>query len=193
MARTLTTLTAVSSTELFTVAGIFLAAMVFFQVILYASRFKRCPSDKVLVVFGKVRGSRSARCIHGGGVFVWPLFQDYAYLDLDPMTITLPFKEITRGKSKGPASLKVMVAIGTEPAVMKDAAERLLGLKPEQIETTAKEIVLGRLRSEVESFGADRLANEMDAFLVKAREALDAELGKVGMFAMNLVDTGYAG
>jgi flotillin len=184
---------ATSSTELFAGAGIFMAVWIFFMVILYASRYKRCPSDKVLVVFGKLGPGRSAMCVHGGGKFVWPLFQGYAYLDLDPMTVTLPFEEITRGKSKGPASLKVMVAISTEPAVMNNAAIRLLGLKPEQIEDMAKEIVLGRLRPEVESFGADRLANEMDAFLVKAREGLDEELSKIGMFAMNVVDTGYAG
>ena len=43
------------------------------------SRYKRCPSDKVLVVYGKTGrnkegGVSSARCIHGGAAFIWPVF-----------------------------------------------------------------------------------------------------------------------
>ena len=31
-------------------------------------QYKRCPSNRILVVYGKVGGSQAARCIHGGGV-----------------------------------------------------------------------------------------------------------------------------
>jgi flotillin len=37
------------------------------------SRYKRCPSNKILVVYGKVGKGRSAKCIHGGGTFVIPV------------------------------------------------------------------------------------------------------------------------
>ena len=184
---------AISQTKLLSVAIIFFLGLILFQVIVYAMRYKRCPADKVLVIYGRVGPGRTAMCLHGGGKFIWPLLQDYAYLDLDPLTVTLPFEEVTRGKSTSPASLKVMVGISTEPEVMNNAVTRLLGLKREKIESMAKAIVLGRLRSEVESFGAEQIGSEMDGFLVKARKGLDEELRKIGMFTVNVVDTGYAG
>ncbi len=58
-----------------------------------ASRYKRCPSDKILVVYGKVGIGQSARCIHGGGALIWPLIQDYAYISLTPMTIGIPLQK----------------------------------------------------------------------------------------------------
>ena len=56
-----------------------LAAVILFSfLLLLAKRYRRCPSNNVLVVYGKVAGNEAARCIHGGGAFVWPLIQDYA-------------------------------------------------------------------------------------------------------------------
>ena len=49
-------------------------------------RYRRCPSDKILVVYGST-GKGSAKCVHGGGVFVWPIIQDYAYLNLTPLSL----------------------------------------------------------------------------------------------------------
>ena len=41
----------------------------------FAMRYKRCPSDKILVIYGKTTGGLSSRCIHGGATFVWPMIQ----------------------------------------------------------------------------------------------------------------------
>ncbi|MBQ5460671.1 MAG: flotillin family protein, partial [Bacteroidaceae bacterium] len=51
------------------------------------NRYRRCPSDKILVIYGTTSNKTSARCIHGGGAFVWPIIQDYAYLSLTPISI----------------------------------------------------------------------------------------------------------
>ena len=45
------------------------------------ARYKRCPSDKILVIYGRTGGT-SAKCVHGGGAFIWPVIQDFAFLDL---------------------------------------------------------------------------------------------------------------
>ena len=50
-------------------------------------RYRRCPSDKILVIYGKTGRSASAKCVHGGAAFIWPVFQDYSYLDLKPISI----------------------------------------------------------------------------------------------------------
>jgi len=62
-------------------------------IVFLASRYKRCPSDKILVIFGKVGEGQSANCIHGGGALVWPLIQDYSYMSLTPMTISIPLQK----------------------------------------------------------------------------------------------------
>ena len=51
------------------------------------ARYKRCPSDKVLVIYGKTGRDTSAKCIHGGAAFIWPVFQSYQFLDLTPISI----------------------------------------------------------------------------------------------------------
>ncbi|MGH9380343.1 MAG: SPFH domain-containing protein [Thermoanaerobaculia bacterium] len=72
------------------VAGI---VVFFLTIIAFTRRFKRCPSDKILVVYGKIagggRGGLSAKCYHGGASFIWPLIQDYAFLDLKPLSIDI--------------------------------------------------------------------------------------------------------
>ena len=74
------------------VLGFIAIAVIIFLIFVFwlASRYRRCPSDQILVKYGKVGPEQSAQCIHGGGAFVWPIVQDYAYLSLTPMTIGIP-------------------------------------------------------------------------------------------------------
>src|SRR5215510_15736236 len=120
--------------------NIFLLAMVIAGVLvvfgflmMLVKRYKRCPSNKVLVIYGKVKEGESARCLHGGGAFVWPLIQDYEYLNLDPMQIGIPLKGALSAENIRVNVPSVFtVAIGTEPTTMQNAAIRLLGLQTAQ-------------------------------------------------------------
>ncbi|MDR2034695.1 MAG: hypothetical protein LBP89_08735 [Helicobacteraceae bacterium] len=77
----------------FALIGALLSVVFIFVLIIFlASRYRRCASNQILVVYGKVGGGKSANCLHGGGAFVWPLIQDYQYLDLTPLTINIPLK-----------------------------------------------------------------------------------------------------
>jgi flotillin len=94
-----------------------------FTLAFFAKQYRRCPSDKILVVYGKVGTGQSARCIHGGGTLVVPLIQDYSYLSLIPMTINIPLKN---GLSLQNIRIHVpstfTVGISTEPSIMQNAA-----------------------------------------------------------------------
>ena len=82
-----------ASSDIYLPLAVGAAALIMLSfVILVVKRYKRCPSNKVLVIFGKVAHGQSARCLHGGGAFVWPLIQDYAFLSLDPMQIEIPLR-----------------------------------------------------------------------------------------------------
>ena len=68
--------------------------LLFTTFIAIMARYKKCPSDRILVIYGKVGkakdgGLLSAKCIHGGAAFIWPVFQSYSFLSLTPMSITV--------------------------------------------------------------------------------------------------------
>ena len=49
------------------------------------SRYRKCKSDEVLVVYGKTSGEKSAKLYHGGAAFVWPIIQGYEFLSMKPL------------------------------------------------------------------------------------------------------------
>ncbi len=156
-------------------------------IIFLASRYKRCPSDKILVVFGKVGAGQSANCIHGGGAFIWPLIQDYAYISLTPMTISIPLqKALSLQNIRINVPSTFTVGISTEPEVMTSAAERLLHLTQTQIEEMAKEIIFGQLRLTVALLTIEQINQDRESFLDSIRKNVSAELNKIGLFLINV-------
>ncbi|MEZ4946277.1 MAG: SPFH domain-containing protein [Cyclobacteriaceae bacterium] len=149
-------------------------------------RYKRCPSDRVLVVYGKVGGG-SARCIHGGAAFIWPVFQDYAFLDLTPNSIEV---NLTNALSKQNIRVDVpsrfTVGISTESGVMENAAERLLGQSKENIHDLAKDIIFGQLRLVVAMMDIEELNSNRDKFLANVASNVEAELKKIGLKLINV-------
>jgi flotillin len=152
-----------------------------------ASRYKRCPSDKILVVYGKVGAGQSANCIHGGGTFIWPLIQDYAYISLTPMTISIPLqKALSLQNIRINVPSTFTVGISTDPEVMTSAAERLLHLSQHQIEELAKEIIFGQLRLTVASLTIEQINQDRESFLESIRKNVSPELNKIGLFLINV-------
>ena len=64
-----------------------IVAVIFITISAILKRYKRCPSDKILVIYGKTGRHGSSKCVHGGAAFIWPVFQNYAFLDLTPISI----------------------------------------------------------------------------------------------------------
>jgi flotillin len=170
-----------------TLLVIFVALFLFSFLILLVKRYKRCPSNRILVVYGKVGGYESAKCLHGGGSFIWPLIQDYQFLDLEPIQIEIPLKaalSIENIRVNVPSVFTV--AIGTEPAAMSNAAIRLLGLSPKEIESQARDIIFGQLRQVIASMGIEEINRDRDAFLASIQTSLEPELKKIGLYLINV-------
>jgi len=156
-------------------------------VILVVKRYKRCPSNKVLVIFGKVASGQSARCLHGGGAFVWPLIQDYAFLSLDPMQIEIPLRGALSAENIRVNVPSVFtVAVGTGAAVMQTAAIRLLGLDSRQVMKQAEDIILGQLRQVIASMTIEDINRNRDKFLDSVQNSLTPELEKIGLVLINV-------
>jgi flotillin len=170
-------------------AGVIVLGIVilFVTIIFIANRYKRCPSDRILVIYGSVGKDRSSHCIHGGGTFVWPLIQDYAFLRLTPMTISIP---LTGALSFQNIRINVpstfTVGISTDSGIMTNAAERLLGLQPPQIEDMAKEIIFGQLRLTVASLTIEQINQDRESFLESIRKNVEPELNKIGLYLINV-------
>jgi flotillin len=156
-------------------------------IVLFVSRYRRCPANKVLVISGKVSGGESAKCISGGGAFVWPVIQEYAYLDLEPIQIDIPLKDALSFENIRVAVPSVFtVAIGTEPDVRQNAAIRLLGLDHVAITKQARDIIFGQLRQVIASMKIDEINRDRDAFLHKILTSLEPELRKIGLVLINV-------
>ncbi len=166
-----------------TVAALFLFS--FF--VLASRRYKRCPSNRILVIYGKVGSGTSARCIHGGAAFIIPLIQDYEYLSLEPIQIEVPLKDaLSMENIRVNVPSVFTVAIGTEPDMMNNAAIRLLGLDTGSIKKQAEDIIFGQLRQVIASMKIEDINRDRDAFLHNIQTNLEPELRKIGMVLINV-------
>ena len=151
------------------------------------ARYKRCPSDKVLVIYGKTGRDASAKCIHGGAAFIWPVFQSYQFLDLTPISIEC---NLTNALSKQNIRVDVpcrfTVGISTEPESMTNAAERLLGLHIDDIRNIATDILFGQLRLVIATMDIEEINADRDKFLANVSTNVEAELRKIGLKLINV-------
>ncbi len=167
---------------------LFAAVIVFSLVLgLLVKRYKRCPSNRVLVIYGKSRGGQAATCVHGGARFVWPLIQDHGWLNLEPMQIEIPLRgalSIENIRVNVPSVFTV--AIGTTPELMQNAAIRLLGLATQDIKRQAEDIIFGQLRQVIASMQIEDINRDREKFLENIQLSLEPELRKIGLVLINV-------
>ncbi|MEZ4883434.1 MAG: SPFH domain-containing protein [Chitinophagales bacterium] len=169
-----------------------IAGLVVITFLALVKRYKRCPSDKILVVYGKVGSNsdgltNSARCIHGGAAFVLPIFQDYQYLDLVPMSIDVNLTNaLSRQNIRVDVPSRFTIGISTNPVVMTNAAERLLGLKSAHIQELARDIIVGQLRLVVATMDIEEINSDRDKFLTNIASNVESELQKIGLKLINV-------
>ena len=156
------------------------------------SRYRKCPSDKILVIYGKVGSdkngqARSAKCVHGGAAFIMPIIQSYQFMDLTPISINVDLKNaLSKQNIRVDVPSRFTVGISTEPGIMQNAAERLLGLRMNYIQYFEKYIILGQLRLFVATLYMVDLNNDRDKFLVAVSNNVEIELKKIGLRLINV-------
>ena len=160
---------------------------IFILLIAMIKRYKRCPSDRILVVYGKVSGGESAKCIHGGAAFIFPVIQDYQFLDLTPISIEVNLvNALSKQNIRVNVPSRFTIGVSTEPGIMQNAAERLLGLGQSQIQELAQEIIFGQLRLVVASMDIEEINSDRDKFLTNISKSVESELKKVGLKLINV-------
>jgi flotillin len=169
------------------VMAIAVGLVAFGLLMLVVKRYKRCPSNRVLVIYGKTGGGNAARCVHGGAAFVVPLIQDYDYLNLDPIQIEVPLKgALSMENIRVNVPSVFTVAIGTDAETMQNAAIRLLNLGTQEIKEQARDIIFGQLRQVIASMRIEDINRDRDKFLENIQKSLEPELKKIGLVLINV-------
>ena len=161
--------------------------VLFALIVAFARRYKRCPSNRILVIYGKTSSGQASKTLHGGGAFVMPLIQDYEYLSLDPMQIEIPLEgalSIENIRVNVPSVFTV--AIGADAEAMQNASVRLLGLTTAEIMKQAEDIIFGQLRQVIASMAIEEINRDRDVFLGSVQSSLEPELKKIGLVLINV-------
>jgi flotillin len=180
-------LSALSSIPTAVILGTAVAVVLLSLALLFVNRYVRCPANKILVISGRVGGEGAARCISGGGAFVWPVIQEAAFLDLDPVRIDVKLPDALSLENIRISVPSVFtVAIGIDETVRQNAAIRLLNLTHQEIEATARDIIIGQLRAVIATMSIDQINRDREAFLQRVQHQLEPELMKVGLTLLNV-------
>jgi len=159
----------------------------FVMLLWFISRYKRCPSDKILVIYGKTAGGTSSKCLAGGAAFVWPVIQEHEFLDLTPISIDVDLRgALSRQNIRVNVPSRFTVAVSNEPGVMEVAAERLLRKSTDEIRETAKDIIFGQLRLVVATMDIEEINSDRDKFLTNVSSNVGSELRKIGLTLINV-------
>ncbi|MEI8241890.1 MAG: SPFH domain-containing protein [bacterium] len=165
---------------------IILGVVVVVVFITVSSRYKRCPSNKILVIYGKT-GSGAAKCVHGGAAFIWPLIQAYDYLDLEPFVVPIDLSNaLSQENIRVSVPTTVTAAVSNHSGVMENAAVRLLGLSTQQIQTQAQDIIIGQMRAVIATMKIEDINRDRQAFMSKVNESVAMELEKIGLLLINV-------
>ena len=164
------------------------AALVLISIFVFiANQYKRCPSNKIIVVYGKTGGEKTAKCVHGGGTFIIPLIQDYGVLSLEPMTTDIDLRgALSKGNIRVAVPSTFTFGISTDPKIMINAAERLLGLTKSDVITQASDIMLGQLRLAIATLTIEEINQDREKFLEQINANVNTELNKIGLEIINV-------
>ena len=182
-------LTSLASANAFEVGALAVVFVILMILLLagFAARYKKCPSDAVMVIYGKTGGNRAAKCIHGGAAFIFPVIQDYGFLSLRPMQLDV---NLTNALCLQNIRINVpsvfTVGISTDEELMGNAANRLMGLRMEQIAELSRDIILGQLRLVIASMTIEQINSDRETFLSKIESNVADELNKIGLQLLNV-------
>ncbi len=175
------------------IAAIVVAVLILVLIVLtIAVRYKTCPPDKIMVIYGKIRPNadgtyRSAKCVHGGASFVIPFIQKYTFMDLTPLSISVDLKSaLSKQNIRIDVPSIFTVGISTDPAIMQNAAERLRMLTLNQVSDLARDIIFGQLRLVIATMNIEEINADRDKFLEAISRNVEGELKKVGLRLINV-------
>jgi flotillin len=108
-------------------------------------------------------------------------------MSLEPMTIDIKLTgalSLQNIRINTPSTFTV--GVSTDPDIMLNAAERLLGLSTTQIITQAEDIILGQLRLVIATLTIEQINQDRELFLKQVNMNVATELNKIGLQLINV-------
>ena len=183
----------VTSTPFLAVTGVIILILL---IAFVASRYKVAGANEALVVAGsrgaKVRdargqvmstsGDRGVKVVVGGGTFIRPLLDRVGKLKLTARQINVQLSDAVTSQGikvqvQGVATFK----IGRDVESLRNAAERFLDAKPEQVDSIVKNVLEGSLRSIVGTLTIEELIRDRQKLLQQVQDAAKGDLATSGL------------
>ena len=161
-----------------------------------ASRYKVAGANEALIVAGsrgsKVRdergqqvspaGDKGVKVVVGGGTLVFPLVNRVGKLKLTARQIGVQLTDAVTSQGikvqvQGVATFK----IGRDVESLRNAAERFLDAKPEQVDSIVKNVLEGSLRSIVGTLTIEELIRDRQKLLQQVQDAAKGDLATSGL------------
>lgn len=170
---------------------IFLAVIAALALLIALSRFSRnyikVPPNAVAIFSGRKRKLPDGRVlgyrmVRGGAAFRWPLLEQVDYLSLNVFTIPLEIKRAYTLKGV-PISVKAVanVKIKSDDLSLSAAAERFLGMHPEQIQRVIFQTLEGHLRSILGTLTVEEVNSDRASFAQKLTSEAAVDLERMGI------------
>jgi flotillin len=183
----------VTSTPFLAVTGVVILVLL---IAFVASRYQVASANEALIVAGsrgaKVRdergqvissaGDRGVKVVVGGGTFIRPLFDRVGKLKLTARQINVQLSDAVTSQGikvqvQGVATFK----IGRDVESLRNAAERFLDAKPEQVDSIVKNVLEGSLRSIVGTLTIEELIRDRQKLLQQVQDAAKGDLATSGL------------
>ena len=161
-----------------------------------ASRYHVAGANEALIVAGSrgakvrdergqtvsTRGDKGVKVVVGGGTFVLPLVNRVGRLKLTARQITVQLTDAVTSQGikvqvQGVATFK----IGRDVESLRNAAERFLDAKPEQVDSIVKNVLEGSLRSIVGTLTIEELIRDRQKLLQQVQDAAKGDLATSGL------------
>jgi flotillin len=183
----------VTSTPFLVVTGVIILILL---IAFVSSRYHVAGANEALIVAGsrgaKVRdergqvvatpGDKGVKVVVGGGTFVRPLLDRVGKLKLTARQISVQLADAVTSQGikvqvQGVATFK----IGRDVESLRNAAERFLDAKPEQVDSIVKNVLEGSLRSIVGTLTIEELIRDRQKLLQQVQDAAKGDLATSGL------------
>ncbi len=182
-----------TSTPFLAVTGVIILVLL---IAFVASRYKVAGANEALIIAGsrgaKVRnergqalavsGDKGVKVVVGGGTFVRPLLDRVGKLKLTARQINVQLSDAVTSQGikvqvQGVATFK----IGRDVESLRNAAERFLDAKNEQVDSIVKNVLEGSLRSIVGTLTIEELIRDRQKLLQQVQDAAKGDLATSGL------------
>ncbi|MEX2184866.1 MAG: SPFH domain-containing protein [Chloroflexota bacterium] len=169
------------------VVPVFLIIVVAVLIVSYiGSRYKVAGANEALVVSGQrdrsPDGRRNLKVVRGGGVIVLPLVHKVGKLKLTARQINVNLADaVTRQGIKVAVQGVATFKIGADDESIRNAAERFLEARDEEVDSIVKNVLEGSLRSIVGTLTVEELNLDRMKFQQAVQDAAKGDLATSGL------------